>query len=82
MSDFLYGENALIFSYGVTNAGKTYTLQGEDANNIILVMPRTPCAFKSVLEIFQGVKKIQGSSYECWMQHYTTSAAISMKLWT
>ncbi|KAM6908069.1 kinesin-like protein KIF20A [Lycodopsis pacificus] len=28
MSDFLDGKNALIFSYGVTNAGKTYTIQG------------------------------------------------------
>ncbi|KAM3593679.1 uncharacterized protein V6R79_019026 [Siganus canaliculatus] len=28
LSDFLVGKNALIFSYGVTNAGKTYTIQG------------------------------------------------------
>ncbi|XP_034718641.1 kinesin-like protein KIF20A [Etheostoma cragini] len=28
MWDFLEGKNALIFSYGVTNAGKTYTIQG------------------------------------------------------
>ncbi|XP_044033321.1 kinesin-like protein KIF20A isoform X2 [Siniperca chuatsi] len=28
MSEFLDGKNALIFSYGVTNAGKTYTIQG------------------------------------------------------
>ncbi|XP_032406731.1 kinesin-like protein KIF20A [Xiphophorus hellerii] len=26
--DFLAGENTLIFSYGVTNAGKTFTIQG------------------------------------------------------
>lgn len=32
MYDFLGGKNALIFSYGVTNAGKTYTIQGEDGN--------------------------------------------------
>ncbi|KAK7175658.1 hypothetical protein R3I93_000042 [Phoxinus phoxinus] len=25
---FLHGQNALVFSYGVTNAGKTYTIQG------------------------------------------------------
>lgn len=29
MSDFLDGKNALIFSYGVTNAGKTFTIQGK-----------------------------------------------------
>ncbi|XP_057680655.1 kinesin-like protein KIF20A isoform X2 [Corythoichthys intestinalis] len=28
MSDFLDGKNVLIFSYGVTNAGKTFTMQG------------------------------------------------------
>ncbi|XP_033988145.1 kinesin-like protein KIF20A [Trematomus bernacchii] len=28
MSDFVDGKNALLFSYGVTNAGKTYTIQG------------------------------------------------------
>ncbi|XP_054621734.1 kinesin-like protein KIF20A isoform X2 [Dunckerocampus dactyliophorus] len=28
LSGFLDGENALIFSYGVTNAGKTFTIQG------------------------------------------------------
>ncbi|XP_061614965.1 kinesin-like protein KIF20A [Phyllopteryx taeniolatus] len=28
MSDFLDGKNVLIFSYGVTNAGKTFTIQG------------------------------------------------------
>ncbi len=27
--DFVLGKNALVFSYGVTNAGKTYTIQGE-----------------------------------------------------
>lgn len=35
MSDFLDGRNALIFSYGVTNAGKTYTIQGKEGNNNI-----------------------------------------------
>uniref|UniRef100_A0A665WR43 Kinesin-like protein n=1 Tax=Echeneis naucrates TaxID=173247 RepID=A0A665WR43_ECHNA len=28
LCDFLDGKNALIFSYGVTNAGKTFTIQG------------------------------------------------------
>ncbi|XP_077410635.1 kinesin-like protein KIF20A [Vanacampus margaritifer] len=28
MSDFLAGKTSLIFSYGVTNAGKTFTIQG------------------------------------------------------
>ncbi|XP_030630605.1 kinesin-like protein KIF20A [Chanos chanos] len=28
VQDFLQGKNALVFSYGVTNAGKTHTIQG------------------------------------------------------
>lgn len=27
--DFLLGKNSLLFSYGVTNAGKTHTIQGK-----------------------------------------------------
>ncbi|KAG7525612.1 kinesin KIF20A [Solea senegalensis] len=36
MSDFLDGKNALIFSYGVTNAGKTFTIQGTQKDPGIL----------------------------------------------
>ncbi|XP_068160693.1 kinesin-like protein KIF20A [Antennarius striatus] len=36
MLDFLNGKNALIFSYGVTNAGKTYTIQGTSKDPGIL----------------------------------------------
>uniref|UniRef100_A0A3P8VZ47 Kinesin-like protein n=1 Tax=Cynoglossus semilaevis TaxID=244447 RepID=A0A3P8VZ47_CYNSE len=35
-SDFLDGKNALIFSYGVTNAGKTFTIQGTQKDPGIL----------------------------------------------
>ncbi|XP_030612665.1 kinesin-like protein KIF20A isoform X2 [Archocentrus centrarchus] len=42
MSDFLDGKNALIFSYGVTNAGKTFTIQGT---------PKEPGILPRVLEI-------------------------------
>ena len=27
--DFISGQNSLVFSYGVTSSGKTYTIQGE-----------------------------------------------------
>ncbi|XP_068955298.1 kinesin-like protein KIF20B isoform X5 [Petaurus breviceps papuanus] len=39
VKDFLKGENRLIFTYGVTNSGKTYTFQGTEENTGIL--PRT-----------------------------------------
>ncbi|CAJ1081769.1 kinesin-like protein KIF20A isoform X1 [Xyrichtys novacula] len=36
LSNFLDGETAVIFSYGVTNAGKTYTIQGSQKEPGIL----------------------------------------------
>ena len=33
---FYQGKNALIFTYGVTNAGKSYTIVGDDKNPGIL----------------------------------------------
>lgn len=51
MSDFLNGNNSLIFSYGVTNAGKTYTIQG---------YPRDPGILPRVLDTtFQHIKEQQ-----------------------
>ena len=35
---FFQGDNLLIFSYGVTNSGKTYTMQGEAIYNLILLL--------------------------------------------
>lgn len=29
INDVLRGENRLLYTYGVTNSGKTYTIQGE-----------------------------------------------------
>lgn len=29
--DVLHGENRLLYTYGVTNSGKTYTIQGKTA---------------------------------------------------
>ncbi|NXG59553.1 KI20B protein, partial [Hemiprocne comata] len=39
VQDFLDGYNRLIFTYGVTNAGKTYTFQGTEDD--VGVLPRT-----------------------------------------
>ncbi|GIY42826.1 kinesin-like protein KIF20A [Caerostris darwini] len=32
MQGFIEGQNCLIFSYGITNSGKTFTLQGDETN--------------------------------------------------
>lgn len=39
VKDLLKGHNRLIFTYGLTNSGKTYTFQGTDEN--IGILPRT-----------------------------------------
>ncbi|XP_074448584.1 kinesin-like protein KIF20B isoform X2 [Larus michahellis] len=45
VQDFLDGYNRLIFTYGVTNAGKTYTFQEDDVG----ILPRTmDMLFKSI----------------------------------
>ncbi|KFV65225.1 Kinesin-like KIF20B [Dryobates pubescens] len=47
VQDFIDGYNRLIFTYGVTNAGKTYTFQGTEDDGGIL--PRTmDMLFKSI----------------------------------
>lgn len=48
-SDFLDGKNALIFSYGVTNAGKTYTIQGKHEDSI------SPVKFSASLSVLWNV---------------------------
>ncbi|XP_056318932.1 kinesin-like protein KIF20A [Danio aesculapii] len=50
---FLHGKNALVFSYGVTNAGKTYTIQGS---------PKDPGILPRALEVL--FKHIGGHQYE------------------
>ncbi|KAM9379694.1 LOW QUALITY PROTEIN: kinesin-like protein KIF20B [Phaethornis superciliosus] len=47
VQDFLDGYNRLIFTYGVTNAGKTYTFQG--TKDDVGILPRTmDMLFKSI----------------------------------
>ncbi|XP_068254916.1 kinesin-like protein KIF20B [Nyctibius grandis] len=47
VQDFLDGYNRLVFTYGVTNAGKTYTFQGTDDD--LGILPRTmDMLFKSI----------------------------------
>ncbi|XP_075573701.1 kinesin-like protein KIF20B [Pelecanus crispus] len=47
VQDFLDGYNRLIFTYGVTNAGKTYTFQGTEDD--VGILPRTmDMLFKSI----------------------------------
>lgn len=39
--DLLNGQNGLLFAYGVTNSGKTYTIQGGNSKGSAGLLPRT-----------------------------------------
>ena len=39
--DFMGGESGLLFTYGVTNSGKTYTIQGSNNKGDAGLLPRT-----------------------------------------
>ena len=41
VQDVLQGQNALIFTYGVTNSGKTYTVQGGKERGTAGILPRS-----------------------------------------
>ena len=41
VQDLLHGQNALLFTYGVTNSGKTYTVQGGGDPSSAGILPRT-----------------------------------------
>jgi len=41
VSDFVSGQNCLIFTYGVTNSGKTYTIQGDHQPANAGILPRS-----------------------------------------
>ncbi|KAG2176697.1 hypothetical protein INT44_007361 [Umbelopsis vinacea] len=61
VEDVLNGENALLFAYGVTNSGKTYSIQGTKNDSGIL--PR------SLDVIFNSIKEYQNDSKLKPMMH-------------
>ncbi|KAG7098944.1 hypothetical protein E1B28_000834 [Marasmius oreades] len=52
--DALHGQNGLIFTYGVTNSGKTYTVQGGSTEDSAGILPRT------IDVIFNSIEGLQG----------------------
>lgn len=52
VKDVLQGENRLLYTYGVTNSGKTYTVQGE----ILLFFLYTHVAHRLWKQCFQPSK--------------------------
>ncbi|KAI7900885.1 kinesin motor domain-containing protein [Cokeromyces recurvatus] len=49
VKDVLRGNNALLFAYGVTNSGKTYSIMGKETEEDVGLLPRTLYTiFKSI----------------------------------
>ncbi|KAH9949432.1 P-loop containing nucleoside triphosphate hydrolase protein [Amylocystis lapponica] len=52
--DVLDGQNGLLFTYGVTNSGKTYTIQGGKGQGTAGILPRTLDVIFNSIEGLQG----------------------------
>ncbi|KAH9982702.1 P-loop containing nucleoside triphosphate hydrolase protein [Lactifluus volemus] len=56
VENLLNGEDGLLFAYGVTNSGKTYTMQGGSQESSAGILPRTMDV------LFNSVEGLQGNS--------------------
>lgn len=56
VKDVLQGESGLLFTYGVTNSGKTYTIQGGSSEGSAGILPRT------LDVIFNSIEGLHGGS--------------------
>ena len=54
----LDGEDGLLFAYGVTNSGKTYTMQGGSQESSAGILPRTIDVLFNSIEGLQGGSKV------------------------
>lgn len=54
VQDVLMGQNGLLFTYGVTNSGKTYTVQGGRDEGAAGILPR------SLDVIFNSIEGLHG----------------------
>jgi len=58
VQDVLQGQNGLLFTYGVTNSGKTYTVQGGHTRGSVGILPRTLDVIFNSIEGLQGDGKV------------------------
>lgn len=65
LNDFLAGQNCLVFSYGVTNSGKSYTVTGKSSEPGVL--PRT------LDVIFNSIGEHQFTSWDVKPKHYANA---------
>ncbi|KAK4511889.1 uncharacterized protein ATC70_003888 [Mucor velutinosus] len=65
--DVLHGENALIFAYGVTNSGKTFSIMGTKQNPGIL--PRTLDVIFNSIEDFKSETRLRPCMHSLVQQY-------------
>ena len=61
VNDVLQGQNALLFAYGATNAGKTYTMQGGSTEETAGILPRCLDVIFNSTEGLRGTVKVRSS---------------------
>jgi kinesin family protein 20 len=57
VNDVLSGQNALLFAYGVTNSGKTYTVHGGTEEGSAGIVPRTLDVIFNSVQFFLGLRQ-------------------------
>lgn len=59
VKDVLEGQNGLLFTYGVTNSGKTYTIQGGTEEGSAGILPRTLDVVFNSIEGLHGDDRVR-----------------------
>lgn len=63
MKDVLDGNNALIFAYGVTNSGKTYSVMGKEDHENAGLLPRSLNIMLNSIQGYKSETKVQSFVY-------------------
>jgi kinesin family protein 20 len=83
IKDALNGQNGLLFAYGVTNSGKTYSVQGGSKEGSAGILPRTLDVIFNSIQGLQGDGRVRPYSLPdcCTFNHqHSTFLSASMLL--
>lgn len=67
------GEDGLLFAYGVTNSGKTYTMQGGFEKSSAGILPRTIDVLFNSIEGLHGSSKVSSTYDKLYRLHHFPS---------
>jgi kinesin family member 20 len=68
------GEDGLLFAYGVTNSGKTYTMQGGSEQSSAGILPRSIDVLFNSIEGLHGSSKVSSTFDELYYLRHPPSA--------